>query len=140
VLSSRPCCHPELDFVLLRSADECLGQAEGAGPDSSVAAAVGQQGISLFRRGHIFTDRDRVDDVPGQASASAAIILPSRKNRDAVPSPAAAGLPRTADTLPLASGPPPAVAIASIQLRTEAMRRDGRSRTGWVVQEDGVPW
>ena len=48
----------------------------------------------LHRRGHALTDRDRVDDVPRQTSTSAATILPVPKNRDPVPAPAAAALPR----------------------------------------------
>ena len=48
----------------------------------------------LHRRGHALTDRDRVDDVPGPASTSDATILPLPKNRDPVPAPAAAALPR----------------------------------------------
>src|SRR5688500_19687104 len=39
------------------------------------------------RRGHTSTDRDRVDDVPGRTSTSAATILPLPKNRDPVPAP-----------------------------------------------------
>jgi protein-S-isoprenylcysteine O-methyltransferase Ste14 len=50
--------------------------------------------IPRLRDGQPFTDRDQVDDVPGQRSARAAAILPPRKNRDAVPSPAATSLPR----------------------------------------------
>jgi hypothetical protein len=92
-----------------------------------------------LRRGHALTDRDRVDAVPGQTSISAATLLPLPKNADAVPSPAAASLPRTACTLPLASGPPPAVTIAAIQFcdlsqprtcRSNAPRRPVADRTG----------
>jgi hypothetical protein len=93
---------------------------------------------------------DRVDDVPGQASASAATILPLRKTR--IPSPrrkqqSTKGLMH----LPSASGPRSAVAVASIQCSrfpsaspktgcAGAMRRDGRSRTGRVAYEARDPW
>ena len=49
---------------------------------------------SRSRRGHIPTDRDRVDDVPGLKSTSCAAILPVPKNRDPVPAPAAIAPPR----------------------------------------------
>ncbi len=55
-----------------------------------------------LRRGHTLPDRDQVDDVPRHASASLATIVPLPTNADAVPSPAAAHLPRISGTLPLA--------------------------------------
>jgi hypothetical protein len=59
----------------------------------------------LSAAGTVFTDRDQVDDVPWQASTSAATILPvlrypkadpvlPEKTRMAVPVPTAGSLPR----------------------------------------------
>ena len=94
-----------------------------------------------------FTDRDRVDDLPRRPSAPAATILPLRKNRDPVPAPAAAALPRI--RAPCRSPPvrlrssrshASGFATAANAVRAEAMRRDGRSRTGWVPREVRCPW
>jgi hypothetical protein len=68
-----------------------------------------------FRHGHTFTDRDRVDGVPGQASASEATIMPPPKNADAVPAPAAGSLPRISAPCRSPSDPRPVITIASIQ-------------------------
>jgi len=106
-----------------------------------------------LRRRHSLTDRDQVDDVPARSSASDAPICLYclfEKTRMAVPAPAAADLPRARCILPLAcfsSGPRSDVATAGIQdggvpkaIRAGAMRRDGRTRIGRVVQEARDPW
>jgi hypothetical protein len=58
------------------------------------------------------------------------MILPVHKNRDPVPSPAAAALPRISGILLLASGPPPAVTIAPF--------RDGRISAGAQIHRIAI--
>jgi hypothetical protein len=85
------------------------------GPDPRICRTPRSSRVApTLRRGHTLTDRDRVDDVPGQPSTSAAATLPLPKNADAVPSPAAASLPRISGILHDPSGPPPAITIAAI--------------------------
>ena len=128
-----------------------LASSIGAHPSRAlIHAAFAEPRPSLLhpgpRRGHTSTDRDRVDDVPGQTSTSAATILPVPKNRDPVPAPAAAALPRIHAPcrsprvrLRPSGSQPSGFAASHNAVRAEAMLRDGRSRTGWLPAGSALP-
>ncbi len=101
-----------------------------------------------LRRGQTLTDRDHVDDVPGQASTSAVTTVPLRENADgrhpAGSSRSTKGLMNPAARRPIrvrtSRSRPSSSAASSDAGCAGTMRRDGRTRIGRVVQEARDPW
>ena len=114
------------------------GQRFRAPASGAAAIRIPRENVSSgagVRQRARFTDRDRVDDVPGQASASAVTIVPLRKNADGRP---LAGSSRSTKGL---MHP----AARRLLLRSATGRRDGnhpvrrllRSRACGRMRRDG---
>ena len=117
--------------------------SEGERLDSPIGRTARSSRVSpSLQHGHTLTDRDQVDDVPGLPSTSAATIRSVPKNR--IPSPRRQQ-PLYQGSLASCRSPPVRVRPSRSQPSGFAtspmrpMRRNGRSRTGWLLHEARVP-
>jgi hypothetical protein len=131
-----------------RHADRESSSGAVSSCDAPSPLTVGHPGL---RHRHAFTDRDHVDDVPRQASASDATIVPHPKNADGRPLAGSNGSTKglmhpAARRLLLRSatgrrdGNHPVRQVSPKAAGAGGMGRDGRTRIGRVVQEARDPW